>query len=391
MFVRNAGDGPGALRFAPVATARSAGFSPDGRRLGVLRLTEQHGRQRPHLVDLVERRGPCTSRRRRTTRASAPRLGPRLPVVRLLDGLRGGDIAGIARVRDPASDPGRTCSRTSGTSRSTRTSRAALVVHANVDGASRLTLRDPTTLARLRVSSCPTRASSTGSRLSEDGRWPRVRVLLAAQDMEGVPPRPGGRRAPRRSRRLPSGFAPDELARPVAAAVCLVRRRVDPVTSSSARGRAAGAGRRRGARRPRVAAAAGVDAVIQYLVAHGYAVAQPNVRGSTGYGKRYEHLDDGRLRLDSVRDMTTLRDELVRDPRIDGDRVVLYGGSYGGYMVLAWPRLRAGAVGGGRRRRRRSPASSPSSATRRRTVAHSASASTARSNTTSTSSTRRRR
>ena len=75
--------------------------------------------------------------------------------------------------------------------------------------------------------------------------------------------------------------------------------------------------------------------VVQYLVSRGFAVAQPNVRGSTGYGKRYEHLDDGALRLDSVRDMTALQEELVRDPRIDGERVVLYGGSYGGYMVLA--------------------------------------------------------
>ena len=41
----------------------------------------------------------------------------------------------------------------------------------------------------------------------------------------------------------------------------------------------------------------------QHLVSRGYAVAVPNVRGSTGYGKRYEHLDDIALRLDSVRDL----------------------------------------------------------------------------------------
>jgi dipeptidyl aminopeptidase/acylaminoacyl peptidase len=73
----------------------------------------------------------------------------------------------------------------------------------------------------------------------------------------------------------------------------------------------------------------------QYLVARGYAVAAPNVRGSTGYGKRYEHLDDVRLRLDSVRDLAALHDWLVSRPRIDASRAVLYGRSYGGYMVLA--------------------------------------------------------
>ena len=73
----------------------------------------------------------------------------------------------------------------------------------------------------------------------------------------------------------------------------------------------------------------------QYLLSRGYAVAAPNVRGSTGYGKRYEHLDDIRLRLDSVRDLASLHDWLATRPRIDASRAVLYGRSYGGYMVLA--------------------------------------------------------
>jgi dipeptidyl aminopeptidase/acylaminoacyl peptidase len=73
----------------------------------------------------------------------------------------------------------------------------------------------------------------------------------------------------------------------------------------------------------------------QHLVSRGYAVAAPNVRGSTGYGKRYEHLDDLRLRLDSVRDLASLHDWLGAQPLIDATRAVLYGRSYGGYMVLA--------------------------------------------------------
>ena len=75
--------------------------------------------------------------------------------------------------------------------------------------------------------------------------------------------------------------------------------------------------------------------MIQYFVAHGFAVAVPNVRGSTGYGKRFEHLDDVYKRLDSVRDLVALHDWLQADERFDHGRVVLYGGSYGGYMVLA--------------------------------------------------------
>ena len=73
----------------------------------------------------------------------------------------------------------------------------------------------------------------------------------------------------------------------------------------------------------------------QYLVSHGYAVAAPNVRGSTGYGKRYEHLDDVEKRLDSVRDLAALHAWLSARPAIDGSRAVVYGRSYGGYMVIA--------------------------------------------------------
>ena len=75
--------------------------------------------------------------------------------------------------------------------------------------------------------------------------------------------------------------------------------------------------------------------ITQYLVSRGYAVAAPNVRGSTGYGKRYEHLDDVELRLDSVRDLAELHAWLAERPEIDGSRAVVFGGSYGGYMVLA--------------------------------------------------------
>jgi dipeptidyl aminopeptidase/acylaminoacyl peptidase len=75
--------------------------------------------------------------------------------------------------------------------------------------------------------------------------------------------------------------------------------------------------------------------VTQYLVAHGFAVVAPNVRGSTGYGRRYQHLDDVEKRLDSVADLAALHDWLATQPDLDESRAALYGGSYGGYMTLA--------------------------------------------------------
>ena len=67
----------------------------------------------------------------------------------------------------------------------------------------------------------------------------------------------------------------------------------------------------------------------------GAAVVSPNVRGSAGYGKSYLQLDNGLLREDSVRDIGALLDWIATQPDLDQDRVIVYGGSYGGYMVLA--------------------------------------------------------
>ncbi|MGH3357569.1 MAG: prolyl oligopeptidase family serine peptidase [Nocardioidaceae bacterium] len=74
--------------------------------------------------------------------------------------------------------------------------------------------------------------------------------------------------------------------------------------------------------------------LVQAMVGAGLTVLVPNVRGSTGYGKRWYSLDDGRLRLDAVADLLALR-AWVPEVGGDVDRVALYGGSYGGYMVLA--------------------------------------------------------
>ena len=73
----------------------------------------------------------------------------------------------------------------------------------------------------------------------------------------------------------------------------------------------------------------------QYFVSRGYAVFEPNVRGSSGYGKEYTHLDDVRDRMDSVQDVRAAVDWLHGQPAVDPDRIVALGGSYGGFMVLA--------------------------------------------------------
>lgn len=77
------------------------------------------------------------------------------------------------------------------------------------------------------------------------------------------------------------------------------------------------------------------NAVTQFLVQQGYAVFAPNVRGSTGYGRTYTHLDDVYKRMDAVADIKAAYDWLVSEGGADPRRIALMGGSYGGFMVLA--------------------------------------------------------
>ncbi len=72
-----------------------------------------------------------------------------------------------------------------------------------------------------------------------------------------------------------------------------------------------------------------------WLAKLGVAVVVPNVRGSAGYGKTYLGLDNGFKREDSVRDIGALLDWIESQSDLDEDRVAVFGGSYGGYMVLA--------------------------------------------------------
>ena len=67
----------------------------------------------------------------------------------------------------------------------------------------------------------------------------------------------------------------------------------------------------------------------------GTAVIQPNVRGSTGYGKTFVTLDNGFLREGSYKDIASLLDWIKTRPDLDPDRIMVTGGSYGGHMTLA--------------------------------------------------------
>lgn len=76
----------------------------------------------------------------------------------------------------------------------------------------------------------------------------------------------------------------------------------------------------------------------------GIVVIQPNVRGSTGYGKTFVKLDDGFLREGAYKDIASLLDWITTRPELDADRVMVNGGSYGGHMTLAVATLYADRI-----------------------------------------------
>ena len=90
------------------------------------------------------------------------------------------------------------------------------------------------------------------------------------------------------------------------------------------------------------------DPALQFLVNEmGFAALAPNVRGSTGYGKKYVAMDNGPLREEALTDIGATLDFIASRPDLDKDRIAVWGGSYGGYMVLAslafyGERIRAG-------------------------------------------------
>lgn len=85
---------------------------------------------------------------------------------------------------------------------------------------------------------------------------------------------------------------------------------------------------------PESQAVASFNPVVQGLAAAGHTVLVPNVRGSTGYGRGWYSADDGRRRMEAVADLEAIHGWLPQ-VGVDPARAALWGGSYGGYMVLA--------------------------------------------------------
>ncbi|HVL81656.1 MAG TPA: S9 family peptidase [Actinomycetota bacterium] len=334
VYVRDLGTGEERCVWAPGGWCDASGFSPDGRYLAVARLTERSGDNEAHLIDLAD--GSTVEVAPHTDEAyvGAPHWLPdssafffSASVDREFEAVHRYDMSS-GRV-DPVIEPDwdAACSIDEGGT--------TLAVRINEDGYSRVELYDPHTLRRRGELPLPGRGQVGGVRFTKDGghacfsfvspvepgdAWVHDLTTGETTRLTDSPcPVPRDALVEPELHRFPS-FDGESIP------VFLFRPR-------GSRGEVPVVVQIHGG--PESQYVPAFNPVTQYLVDHGFAVAAPNVRGSTGYGKRYEHLDDVRKRLDSVRDLEALHAWLGSVGGIDQRRAALMGGSYGGYMVLA--------------------------------------------------------
>jgi dipeptidyl aminopeptidase/acylaminoacyl peptidase len=298
-------------------------FSPDARLLAVRRATERSNDDELFLVDLETGDAQPVAAHDESATIGPPQWLPDASAFFFATSV-GRDRTGVARwsagkweyvvesqwdLECVIDDAGRT-----------------LAVVANEDGYSSIELRDPSTLGVAGELALPGRGVTSEHHFSPNGelafRFSSARIPGDVWLGE------------RRLTVSPGEFDPDQLVEPTLHRFRSFDGEEVPVFLYEPRERPAPVvvyvhGGPESQLRPEFSALA------QAVVASGYAVAAPNVRGSTGYGKRYEHLDDVRLRMGAVRDLGALHDWLATRDGIDASRAALFGRSYGGFMVLA--------------------------------------------------------
>lgn len=327
-------DGAPRRLFAPGGWCGAAGFRPDGTQLAVHRLTDRSGDNEIHLVDVGT--GDSTELAPHPDEEAAVGAPSWLPdgssllfstnIDREFSAIAQGAGDGAwAYVLETSWDSGAAYDWTG----------QRLLVVANVDGYTRAWLHDPETLEQDQQLALPGDGVAGGFRFSRDGRYLSYSFSSAL---------------------IPGDAWVEDLQTGTLRRLTVSPCEVDPATfvASTLERFPSHDGvevpvyvyrpRRASGRTPVVAYLHGgpesqfrpsFSPLVQYLVARGYAVVAPNIRGSTGYGRTYEHLDDGRKRLDAVADLAAMHTWIAASDDLDPERVALYGGSYGGYLVLA--------------------------------------------------------
>jgi dipeptidyl aminopeptidase/acylaminoacyl peptidase len=330
-----ANDGEPRLVFDMGGWCQPVGFSPDGRWLAVSRLTERSGDNDVYLVDMRTREVVHVSPHESEARFSSPSWLPDSSGF-FFSTDQDRDLAAIARYHLDGRSWSYVLEREWDASCTIDWPGRTLLVETNEDGATRVELLDPSTLSVKSEIPFPGRGVA-GLGFSRDG------TQIAYSFSSPVEPGDAwiydvAAGSTTRLTTSPRAVPAQEMVEPELhrcasfdgeqIPVFLYRPAVGPTTGTPPVVVWVHGG-------PESQYVPSFNPIIQYFVARGYAVAAPNVRGSTGYGKRFSQLDDRRRRLDSVADLAALHEWLQTTAGVDSTRAALFGGSYGGYMVLA--------------------------------------------------------
>lgn len=334
VWVRELAGGDEQLVHAPGGWTWAGGFSPDGRHLTLGALTEAPGDSTLHLLDRATATITEIAAHAEPAEIGSPAWLPDSSAFYFSHDV-GRDMTGIARgtpdgdwefVLEPGWDAGCAVDWTG----------RHLLVVTNADGQTQACLHDPSTLAVTAEVPLPGMGVAGGFQFSRDGRH------LAYSYSSPLVPGDGWlydtvSGASTRLTVSPHQLDPATLVAPELVRIPAHDGESIPLYVFRPRGSVT-------AKRPVVMVLHGgpegqyrpsFAALTQYLVARGFAVLAPNVRGSTGYGRRYQALDDVELRMDSVHDMAAIHRWIASTDDLDPERAALYGGSYGGYLVLA--------------------------------------------------------
>jgi dipeptidyl aminopeptidase/acylaminoacyl peptidase len=224
-----------------------------------------------------------------------------------------------------------------------------LLASVNENARSRPYLFDAATMKRVPLPAMPA-AASVALRLAKRGGFALMTVATGstASDIHVLDLKTGKRRLLLSAQ--PPGVAPDDLVPgEVVHFASYDGVRVPGILYMPR-------GARRGAKLPAVIhvhggpgdeSRVGYRPLVQYLVNRGYAVFEINNRGSSGSGRSFYHMDDHRHGDADLDDVVAAKKMLVATGKVDGDRIVIQGQSYGGYMVLAGLAFRPDAFAAG--------------------------------------------
>lgn len=333
VYVRDLVSGDEKLVFDMGGWCQATGFSPDGRFLSVVRLTERNGDNDLFLIDLTTMDRLIIAPHQEPGSVGPPSWLPDSSGFFFASDIDK-EFEAIARFDLHAGDWKYVLEDEWDLSCKIDWLGSKLLVTKNQHGFTALEVFDPSTLISLGAVELPHRGLSAGT-ISKDGRLYAYTFTSPVEpgdvwmyDFESS--------AHQRLTHSPIAIPPEEFVQPdvesfesfdgekISALVFKPRKPLKPVP-------------------PVVVSVHGgpesqympiFSPLLQFLLHRGYAVVAPNVRGSTGYGKRFHHLDDVYKRLDSVKDLASLHGWLD-SIGFDQSQAILMGSSYGGYMTLA--------------------------------------------------------